>query len=151
MQKKANELTKIVSTGVERFGRRLYALQPQGLPKFGPYVFVFLATDVMVWSCQFLPQLSQLIVFPVFLFFVVKGWCVMRLIESQQGVKLLAPSQIPDFEFPPILVKVFPFMMFGGSLATLMTEDLQWGRLLLVPMGICLGLFFWKDTDSKFF
>lgn len=75
----------------------------------------------------------------------------MRLIESQQGVKLLAPSQIPEFEFPPILVKVFPFMMFGGSLATLMTEDLQWGRLFLVPMGICLGLFFWKDTDSKFF
>ncbi len=151
MQKKANELVKIVSIEVERVGRKLYALQPEGLPKFGPYVFVFLATDVMVWSCQFLPQISQLIVFPAFLFFVVKSWCFMRLIESQQGVKLLAPSQIPEFGFPLILVKVFPFMMFGGSLACLMTEDLQWGRLFFVPFGICMGLFVWKDTDSKFF
>ena len=151
MQKKANELTKIVSTGVERVGRRLYALQPEGLPKFGPYVFVFITLDVVMLLSRHLPKLNQLFVFSILLFFLWRSWKYLRFIESQQGVKMLAPSQIPDFEFPPILVKVFPFMMFGASLVGLMTDELQWARFLLVPCWMCLGLFLWKDNDSKFF
>jgi len=125
VQNNANELVKIVLTEVEKVGRKLYALQPEGVPKLGPYVFVFFATDVMVLACQLLSQLSQLIVFPIFLFFVMRSWGLMRFIESQQGVKMLAQSQIPDFEFPPILVKVFPFIMFGGAFVCLVQELLQ--------------------------
>ncbi len=151
MQHKANELVKIVSTEVEKVGRKLYALQPEGMPKLGPYVFVFLATAVMVLLCQHLGKPSKVVAFSVFLFFLWRSWAYLRFIESKAELKVLAPSQLPDLEFPLVLKQAFVVISFIGSFAVFVSDQADWGRLLVVPFFICAALFVASDRDTKFF
>ena len=151
MKDKTKKLCEIVVADVQNIGRQLFALQPEGFPKLGPYVFVFLASIVMVFACQFLTKPSKMIVFPLFLFFVLRSWNRLRFVESRQGPMELKPSLLLVLAYPPLLYRTLALLLFLGSFVFLLTDTLYGWRVFFVPFTVCLGLFFWKDTDSKFF